>query len=504
MKRYILILFSFLLAMPGFSQENTERETPIDLLPESLDANVDSLLHSWHVQYFTQAEDFCHDDEEDVIIPDSVYALRLTRLPCVIPMQYNDVVRQCIDLYTVRKRNLVRYILGMADHYFPIIEQILDEYDMPLELKYLAIVESALNPKAQSHAGAYGLWQFMLPTAKSYGLEINSLVDERLDVVKATRAACQYFKDMYAIYGDWNLVMASYNCGPGNVNKAIRRSGGKTNFWEIYPYLPRETRMYVPLFIAANYMMNYHCEHNLCPIRTNLPLATDTVMITNVLHLQQVAEATKLDIEQLRALNPQYKRDIIPGNTKPSVLKLPAATAYAFVDHGDTLYTSQRLGELLAGCTALTPVESRPSSPGRKECITHVVESGENIHTLSNRYGVSTQEIRKWNGLRSNQLKRGSKLRLYIDNGGVTYMATKADEGAIDSENLTAETKEKPVLEKQAKAPKKFITYKVKNGDSLYSISLKFPGVTSSVLQKTNGLKGTGIFPGQVLKIPNV
>ncbi|MDR1161342.1 MAG: lytic transglycosylase domain-containing protein, partial [Tannerellaceae bacterium] len=280
----------------------------IGIIPESLDANVDSLLQSWHVQYFSNTDDYCHDDENNVYFPDEVVRDRLERLPHLIPMTFNSVVRNSINLYTERRRNLVRYMLGMADYYFPLMEQILDEHDLPLELKYLAVVESALNPTAVSRVGASGFWQFMLPTGKSYGLEINSLVDERRDPVKATYAACRYFKDMYDIYQDWHLVLASYNCGPGNVNKAIRRAGGKMDFWQIYQYLPRETRSYVPLFIAANYVMNYSCEHNICPVETTLPLSTDTIMVTRMLHLQQVADLTQMDIEQIRALNPQYKR----------------------------------------------------------------------------------------------------------------------------------------------------------------------------------------------------
>ena len=301
-KVIISLLWIVWIGLPSQAQETISLdslESEVGLIPESLDANIDSLFHSWHVQYFSKKEEFCHDDEENVFFPDSVYAERLQRLPNLISLPYNNIVRDCIDLYADRKRNLVRYMLGMADFFFPIIEQILDEHGLPLELKYLAVVESALNPVALSRVGASGLWQFMLPTGKIYGLQINSLVDERLDPLKATQAACKYFKDMYAIYGDWNLVLASYNCGPGNVNKAIRRSGGKRDFWDIFPYLPKETRSYVPLFIAANYIMNYHCEHNLCAMQTSLPLATDTVMVHDMLHLQQVADVLHIDLETL-------------------------------------------------------------------------------------------------------------------------------------------------------------------------------------------------------------
>lgn len=495
MNRYLLIIvclssfFSFVQA-----QEETDSiAAEVGIIPESLDADIDSLLRTWHVQYFAKKDDYCHDDEENVYFPDSIYQQRLERLPRVISLPYNKVVRDCIDLYADRKRDLVRYMLGMADFYFPLIEQVLDEYGLPIELKYLAVVESALNPVALSRVGACGLWQFMLPTGKSYGLEINSLVDERRDPVKATRAACKYFKDMYAIYGDWNLVLASYNCGPGNVNKAIRRSGGKKDFWDIFPFLPKETRSYVPLFIAANYVMNYYCDHNLCPMQTSLPLATDTVMVNNALHFQQVSDMLHIDVETLRALNPQYKRDIIPGNTEPSVLKLPAAATYAFVDKEDTVYT-HRIEELLANC--ITPEDGSGSLPksATKEKITHVVSNGENLYTVANRYGVTAKDIRTWNSLKSNRVPKGKRLKVYIDNGGVAFAAS-----------ATKEKKEEPVAAaKVSVAAEKngFISYKVKSGDSLYTISKKYPGVTAIALQKANGLSGSAIRPGQVLKIP--
>ena len=516
MKRSLLALICLnCLVSLVYAQEETRieekdtlssLESEVGLIPESLDANVDSLLRTWHVQYFSKREDFCHDDDENVYFPDSVYIDRLSRLPSVIALPYNNIVRDCIDLYAERKRNLVRYMLGMADFYFPIIEQVLDEHDLPIELKYLAVVESALNPVALSRVGACGLWQFMLPTGKSYGLEINSLVDERRDPLKATEAACKYFKDMYAIYGDWNLVLASYNCGPGNVNKAIRRSGGKTDFWDIFPYLPKETRSYVPLFIAANYVMNYYCEHNICPMQTSLPLATDTVMVNNALHLQQVSDLLQVDIETLRALNPQYKRDIVPGNTRPSVLKLPAAETYAFIDKEDTVYT-HRIEELLANCISANNSNGSLPSGATREKITHVVLSGENLYTIANRYGVTAKDIRKWNGLGSNRVAKGKRLRLYVDNGGVAFAS--ATKTPVKSTTVTAKStatttkKSASAATKQiASANKDFVSYKVKSGDSLYSISKKYPGVTASSLQKVNGLSSPDIRPGQVLKIP--
>lgn len=476
-------------------------ENEIGLIPESLDANVDSLLHSWHVEYFTKQEDFCHDDDANIFFPDSVYAERLNRLPSVISLPYNHIVRDCIDLYAERKRDLVRYMLGMADFYFPIIEEVLDRHGLPLELKYLAVVESALNPVALSRVGASGLWQFMLPTGKSYGLEINSLIDERRDPKRATEAACSYFKDMYAIYGDWNLVMAAYNCGPGNVNKAIRRAGGKQDFWAIFRYLPRETRSYVPLFIAASYIMNYYCDHNLCPLQTSLPLATDTVMVNQALHLQQVSEVLQLDLATLRALNPQYRRDIIPGNTRPSALKLPAAATYAFVGQEDTIY-KHRMEEYLANIP-IHNEEAQNSKATTRERITHVVLQGENLYTIANRYGVTAKDIRKWNGLGSNRVAKGKRLKLYVDNGGIAFAAAKPTTSTTKS-TASSSTAKTAITTKAAISTngKEFIAYTVKSGDSLYSIAKKYPGVSTKDLQKANGLKGSDIRPGQVLKIP--
>lgn len=509
---FALICFSSLLMSPLHAQDvvNTELNKSLDsievkvgAIPESLDANVDSLLHSWHVRYFKQEEEYCHDDEFNVYFPDSVYIERLSRLPSVIALPYNNVVRDCIDLYAERKRNLVRYMLGMADFYFPIIEEVLDKHGLPIELKYLAVVESALNPVALSRVGACGLWQFMLPTGKSYGLKINSLVDERRDPLKATEAACKYFKDMYAIYEDWNLVLASYNCGPGNVNKAIRRSGGKTDFWEIFPYLPRETRSYVPLFIAANYIMNYSCEHNLCAMRTSLPLATDTVMVNNILHLQQVAEVMQIDLETLRALNPQYKRDIVPGNAGPSVLKLPAAETYAFVGKEDTVYT-HRIEELLANSAQIANPNGALPKGATRERITHKVLKGENLYTIANRYGVTAKEIRKWNSLRSNRVPKGRRLKLYVDNGGVAFASAQGKPTQTAGPKKENKESSRATTSKAIDNGKKgeFISYKVKSGDSLYSISQRYPGVSASVLQKVNGLSNSNIRPGQVLKIP--
>ncbi|MDR0349700.1 MAG: LysM peptidoglycan-binding domain-containing protein [Tannerella sp.] len=518
MKRFLLSSVFCSFCLVAFAQDQDEDQkysvlsadsayAEIGLMPEILDQNTTKLLESWHVQFFSQSQDYCLDDSENVLFPEKIYRQRLEQLPCVIPMTYNKTVRNCIDLYANRRRELVRYMMGMADLYFPVFEQILDEHDLPLELKYLAVVESALNPMALSRVGAAGLWQFMLPTGKIYGLEINSLIDERLDVHKATHAACRYFKEMYNVYRDWHLVLASYNCGPGNINKAIRRSGGKTDFWQIYPYLPKETRSYVPLFIAATYIMNYHCEHNLCPVQTTLSMASDTFMINKMMHLQQVSEVLDIDIELLRMFNPQYKREIIPGNIQSSVLKLPVTSIGSFIDKEDTLY-AHRIEELLADCKPVDPFSEKASA---RETIRHTTQAGENLHTIANKYGVTTQNIRRWNKLSGNRVPAGRKLTVHINNGGITYAAKTAASAEKEttetpSEPLAAEKKttvtNPPKTETAADSNIKTIAYKVQAGDSLHSISKKYPGVTVAKIQSANQMSGNKIWVGQIIKIP--
>lgn len=477
----------------------------IGMMPAILDENVNNLLDSWHTRYFSKAIDYCIDGEENVFFTEDVYYDRLSSLPCVIPMDYNHLVRNFIDVYAKRRRDLVRYILSMADMYFPVIEQILDQYNLPLELKYLAVVESALNPKAVSRVGAAGIWQFMLATGKIYNLEINSLIDERLDPVKATHAACRYFQEMYTLYGDWHLAIASYNCGPGGVNRAIRRSGGKTNFWEIYPNLPRETRSFVPNYIAAVYIMNYYCDHNLCPMQMSLSMATDTIMVHQMLHLQQVSDILNLDIEHLKLLNPQYKREIVPGNITPSILKLPIAATYDFIDKEDTLYT-HRWDELLAHCT---PVDMDAEGNPTRETIRHTVVAGENLVTIANRYGVTAQNLRTWNGLRSNTVAAGRRITVNINNGGIRYAAadpepekTAAPATTTATVTTAATTSSTAAAASSTASGSAETTYRVQSGDTLYAISKRYPGMTVDKIKSANNLSSDRLRIGQVLRIP--
>jgi membrane-bound lytic murein transglycosylase D len=328
--------------------------------PEAMTYDLDSLLSLYMSQTYLGEADDCNMQDVNPTYTREEYIERLSRMPTVMEMAYNDVVLKFIDRYSGRLRHSISYMLGASNFYMPIFEEALEMYQLPLELKYLPIIESALNPKAVSRVGATGLWQFMIGTGKQYGLQVNSLVDERRDPVKSSYAAARYLKDLYKIFGDWNLVIAAYNCGPENINKAIRRANATTtknedgeaapmnkDYWHIYPYLPRETRGYVPAFIAANYIMTYYSLHNICPMTTRLPAKSDTVMVKRNVHLEQVAEVLGLNIDLLRSLNPMYRRDIVPGNTELSPLRLPQAETIRFIDLQDSIY-SYRASELLS------------------------------------------------------------------------------------------------------------------------------------------------------------
>jgi len=463
------------------------------IAPEAWDTNFNNLLNSWYVKNYTnKLNDTGYQD--GTMINDSVYRQRLSKLPNIIELPYNETVRKCINLYVDRRRELVEYMLGLEPFYFPMIEESLDKYGLPLELKYLTIVESALNPIALSRAGASGLWQFMISTGKIYGLEINSLVDERRDPIKSTDAACRYLKDLYDTFGDWNLAIAAYNCGAGNVIKAIRRAGGKNDYWAIYPYLPRETRSYLPLFIAANYIMNYYAYHQFYPVQTTLPLATDTVMVTQMLHFDQIANVLQMDEEMLRALNPQYKRDIIPGNYQPQILKLPAIQTPAFVEKENEI-ASYKADELF---TNRTYVEAN-QPVNHREKITYRVRSGETVLTVANKYGVSAANVRRWNGLKSNHGVVGKTLVLYVDNGGYGIRDT---ETKTVSNSTAKSSTSKPSNTGDSLADT--VMYKVKAGDSLYTIAQKFPGYSHEDLMKLNNMTSSKLRIGQYILVPKI
>ncbi len=390
-------------------RDDQGNEEEIDF-PETMNTSVDSLLALYHAKTYLDVASDCHMTDENPSYTTEEYINRLSRMPTVMEMPYNDVVRSCIDRYTGRLRRSSSYMLGASNFYMPIIEEALETYQLPLELKYLPVIESALNPVAVSRVGAKGLWQFMLTTGRNYGLKVNSLVDERFDVIKSSYAAAHYLSDLYKIFDDWNLVIAAYNCGPGNVNKAIHRAGGEKDYWKIYPYLPRETRGYVPAFIAANYIMNYYSDHNICPMRCELPIKTDTIMVDRDVNLKQIAEVLSLDIEMLRALNPVYRQDIVPGNTTPSAIRLQPEDLVRFIDLKDSVFnynTSVYLPKRrVAEATVLKGVK-----PGRNR-KTVVVRRGDTLGGIAKRYGTTVAQLIRLNGFKNNNIREGKRIRV--------------------------------------------------------------------------------------------
>lgn len=406
--------------------DNKGKQEVIDL-PEGMLSEVDSLLYLYNSKTYMKPASDCNMPDVNPVYTKEEYISRLKRIPSVIEMPYNDIVQKFIDRYSSRLRRSVSYMLGAQNFYMPIFEQALETYGLPLELKYLPVIESALNPKAVSRVGATGLWQFMLKTGKNYGLEINSLVDERRDPIKASYAAARYLSDLYKIFGDWNLVIAAYNAGPDKINKAIHRSKGKNDYWEIYPYLPKETRGYVPAFIAANYIMNYYCDHNICPMETDLPVKTDTVMVTRDIHFEQIAKVLNIDIAQIQELNPQYRRNIINGSSQPSTLKLPSTLITNFIDKEDSIY-AYNTDELLTKRTEVkvnedTPVytkstKSRSKSKsksrsrkkrGRKNVT---VRNGDTLSEIAERNHTTVARLKKLNKISGSNIRAGKKIRV--------------------------------------------------------------------------------------------
>ena len=401
--------------------DNNGQEEVIEF-PEAMTFELDSLLNLYMSKNYLDEDNDCRMKDVNPVFEKEVFLERLKRIPSIIEMPYNEVVQKFIDRYSGRLRHSVSYMLGASNFYMPIFEEALETYGLPLELKYLPVIESALNPKAVSRVGATGLWQFMLATGKRYGLEVNSLVDERRDPIKASYAAANYLSDLYKVFGDWNLVIAAYNCGPDQINKAIHRSKGSKDYWQIYPYLPKETRGYVPAFIAANYIMTYYCEHNICPMTTRLPAKTDTVMVGRNVHLEQIASVCNIDIEQLRTLNPAYRRDIVPGATKLSAVRLPQTEVGKFIDLEDSIYAYN--AEVLFSKRATVEVNddvptytrkssskrSRKKARSRGRSVT--VKSGQTLSEIAKRNGTTVAKLKRLNGIKGSNIRAGKKLRV--------------------------------------------------------------------------------------------
>ncbi len=366
----------------------------------------------WSLRWLDTTD--CVAVHDTTTLPDSVYKARLQALPCVIELPYNERVRAFILRYVKRSPKQVARMMRMSEYYFPLFEDVLGHYDLPYELKYLPIIESALNPIARSHVGAAGLWQFMPATGKLFGLEVNSLVDERMDPLKSTEAACRFLSSMYAIYHDWNLVIAAYNCGAGNVNKAIRKAGGKRDFWSIYPFLPRETRNYVPIFIAANYAMNYGQEHGICkaPIEDKA-MVTDTIRTNQRMHLQQISDNLGIEMAELRRLNPQYSRDILPGGSIYT-LCLPADKMGPFIDMQDSII-AYKADSLINNRRAEIDLAKVTSVSGayRVNGVTYYkIKRGDTLGGIAKKFHCTVKQLKRWNGLKNDNIREGQKLKI--------------------------------------------------------------------------------------------
>ncbi|HZK94220.1 MAG TPA: transglycosylase SLT domain-containing protein [Prolixibacteraceae bacterium] len=486
---------------------------PDDNLDNVLSDKLDSMVNTWYVQNaypVDSIEKACSYVEQNEI-PDSVYISRLQNLDSYVPLPFNESVKKFINFYVNKRRGQVSIMMGLSNYYFPLFEEALAKYNLPAELKYLPIIESALNPRIVSRAGASGLWQFMYGTAKMYGLEINSYIDERNDPIKSTDAAARYLRDLYAIYGDWHIVIAAYNCGPGNVNKAVRRSGGKQGYWEIYSKLPRETRGYIPIFIAATYVMNHAKEHNLVAIQPSFKMLTDTIIVNSYVNFEQIAANLDISVLEIRQLNPQYKRDIIPAKAdKPYVLKLPLDKISPFIDNETQIFAYNRDKYFPNNQIALIKEvygKSNYNTEGKKK-IVYTVRSGDSPGEIAERFRISTSNLVEWNNIRHSMIRTGQRLTIYV-NGNTPETLAKAEHAKVKpevskvqphSENIPQQLRS---IGAESALSGEYTVYTVRSGDSLYTIAKQFAGVSDLEIKLLNKIKNArSIVPGQKLKIP--
>lgn len=451
-KNIILLAAALTLAPVGIMAQDDAitvtdeegRKEVIDM-PSGMANDLDDALEQFYSKTYLQPDTTCSMEDYNPIYDKETFISRLQKLPTVMEMSYNSVVQKFIDLYTTKQRRKVSFMLGAQNFYMPIFEQALDAYGLPLELKYLPVIESGLNPKAVSRVGATGLWQFMLATGKQYGLTVNSLVDERRDPIKSSYAAARYLRDLYKIFGDWNLVIAAYNAGPDKINKAIHRAGGDRDYWKIYPYLPKETRGYVPGFIAANYVMNYYCDHNICPMLTDLPSQSDTIIVDKDIYFEQISGVIGISEDQLRELNPQYRKNVVNGNSQPSILRLPINYITDFIDQQDSIlnyattesqakraevdveeqqvrsssgsskrrsYRSSSSRKSKYGKSGKRSRKESRRSKKRTRQKNVTIKSGQTLSEIAERNGTTVSKLRKLNGIKGSNIRAGKKIRV--------------------------------------------------------------------------------------------
>ena len=505
--KFVLTAFilTFYLLFSSVAQNDIDDTTFVnpELDFQDFSRNLDSMLLLWYVQGSVNPagkENSFDTANDTVIMPffsQDMYIEQLARMNTYIEMTYNEIVQKYIEFYSIKRRKQVEVMLGLSEYYFPVFEQALDKYGLPLELKYLPIIESALNPHAISRAGASGLWQFMYTTGKLYKLNINSFIDERQDPMKSSDAAAHYLRDLYDIYHDWHLVIAAYNCGPGNINKAIKRTG-KTTYWGIYNRLPRETRGYVPAYIAASYTMSNYKDLKLIPRKIELPAATDTILINHELHLMQVAEVLQIPIEKLRELNPQYKKDIIPANYNMLSLMLPAEYITQFIILKDSIFNYKDSVFFSSIRPSQYDIQNNNSKVSSGEVrLSYTIKSGDNIGKIANRFNVTIADIKSWNNIKKNRLIAGKKLIIYVaeDSAG-KYKKHLKTKNKIESQVITNKHEDETTTKDD------YIYYTVKSGDNFYTIAKMYPGITGDDIMKLNGITNAkSLQIGQKLKI---
>ena len=506
LKRFLITLILTVLIADAYAVNDTII-LKSEIYSEKISADLDSLVNSWYVRMAMKEnpDDFNYDSL-GVEFSDSVYKARISQINSLIKLPYNSIIRNHIHVYTIKQRKHFSAVLGLMNYYFPMIEDIFDSYGLPAELKYMAVIESALNPNAVSRAGATGLWQFMFSTGRMYGLNINSLVDDRRDPVRATHAAAKYIKDLYKIYNDWILVIAAYNCGPGNVNKAIRRSGNKKDYWDIYYRLPRETRGYIPQYVAATYAVSYFPEHHIRPLPLNIPVSTDTIIVTKDIHLNQISEVMGIPLGELRALNPQYRTGLVPGSARPLSLTLPMSHLSDFIDLNDTIRNYKP--ELYLSRINLTADPSRsvyvPVDVKGKTKLIYTVREGDNLGFISEWYRVGLSDLRYWNNINRNTIRVGQKLAIYVDpSKSEFYSKVNTMTFAEKQQMIGKAATPNPVATAFLSMPDgEYITYTVRYGDTIWDIVKMFDNVSTTDVLSLNSISDPGkIKVGQILKI---
>ena len=512
MKKIIVILYISLFGMSSFLFADNDSIVERKNDGYTMADNLDSLLLDWF--YYTGRDTISYLESKDrynfnTDISDSLFQVRVENIVTPIDVSYNKNVQKYLDRYVKNGRWIAPKFMGLSYQYFPMFEEKLDAYGIPLELKYLPIIESALNPKAKSPAGATGLWQFMFRTGQGMGLEINSYVDERMDPEKATDAACRYLKSLHNTYGDWTLALAAYNAGPGTINNAIRRSGGKTNYWALYPYLPNETRNYVPGFIAIVYLFTYADEHGFKPEEIHFYDDVDTVMVREEVHFSQIDSVIGISVGELRELNPQYKLDIIPAKVKQYPLRMRRQYISKFMEMEDSIYNymdtvffNPTKYEFKANENYVETVPTASQPDGTVKLL-YTIRSGDAVGLIASWYGVDKAQLRAWNGIYGNMIRVGQNLKVYVPTAleskykivnSLTFEEKQRTVG-ININSSTNKVEEKPL-------DSSYEYYTVKSGDSPYGISLKYDGVSSDDILKLNGISDpSGLKIGQKLKI---